>query len=215
MGTVLRRLLVTFCMTSMVFSVFSVLISSPPAADASNFGSAPCESLIWDNRDTGWDACVSIADNYLHQWCEDGVFGNQVPGMWTAFNDAMTYLGSATLIVSQHVCPVTSSRDVVAKDADYGAIGYTSWVKCVVSDGVGGSHPNRRCNHQEIRFNGNSSVSQYFDTYSERRTLACHEIGHSVGLRHGSVNASCMDNSSTLTSVHDDAHVDAKYTSGS
>jgi hypothetical protein len=91
-------------------------------------------------------------------------------------------------------------------DSDYGDNGLNGWNAC--SGPTSGSHPNQRCGVQWVRINTRYSPPA--------NRIVCHEVGHSVGLRHTSTQASCLKstadggNSSTLTS-HDTGHINATY----
>lgn len=66
-----------------------------------------------------------------------------------------------------------------------------------------------RCQCANLRFS-----TAYIDDAStwEERSLTCHEIGHSVGLRHRSEDG-CMDTGAapSYLSSHDSAHLNASY----
>jgi hypothetical protein len=98
--------------------------------------------------------------------------------------------------------PQTPS-DVCVFDDDYGGNGLWGWNACAGT--TSGSHPNQRCSLAWVRINLRYSPAA--------KAIACHELGHSVGLRHTSDQASCMKDpptSSRLTS-HDIAHLNSTY----
>jgi hypothetical protein len=100
-------------------------------------------------------------------------------------------------------CPY-ESYDVCAFDSDYGDNGLAGWNACWGS--TSGNHPNQVCSTQFVKFN------LYYNSLSPQ-ALACHEIGHSVGLRHSSQSSSCMKSPPTsdwLTS-HDRYHIQTSY----
>ena len=100
-------------------------------------------------------------------------------------------------------CP-DSSYDVCVYDANYGDNGLRGWNACAGT--TTGQHQAQVCSLAWVRFN---------TTYSSNKTnLACHELGHSVGLRHESHAASCMQTplSGTLTlNAHDKDQINFTY----
>ena len=113
---------------------------------------------------------------------------------------------NAYSLVNDSAC-YTANR-ICTFDYDYGNNGFFGWTACV-SGTSSGTNPNRTCGRQFVRFNLNYSPPSV-------SRLVCHELGHTVGLRHGDETNSCMfdpitgSTSSTLTS-HDRAHIDGRY----
>lgn len=209
-----RRLLLSARSSAVVVAVAAAIVAAHLVtalpAYASNFGSTACGGSPRN--------CVSLADNALHEWCEEGTLGNQIPGIYTTFVESMDDYDEYTDLTTSHVCPITSNRDVIVTDAEYGPNnGIVAWVECLPTSATSGSHPNLRCDQQKLRFNSYSAYSNYYDSYSNRLSISCHEIGHTVGLRHtnSADTDSCMDNfsesRSTLTSLHDDSHINGNY----
>lgn len=82
-------------------------------------------------------------------------------------------------------------HDARAFDYAYGDTGYWGATYCPSTSTQGGSDPARWCYPQYIRFN--LTYSHKLDSAQERRAIACHELGHTVGLRHHhSQGVSCM-----------------------
>lgn len=66
-----------------------------------------------------------------------------------------------------------------------------AWVSCPPEAQKSGSHPNMVCRGQRLRVNL-PHISNY--TVKQRRSMACHELGHTVSLRHVAINdaETCM-----------------------
>jgi hypothetical protein len=96
---------------------------------------------------------------------------------------------------------VTVLTDVIAFSGDYGDNGAAGWVYCP-SDAPQGINrfEHRWCRHQELHLNYNARYGLFFDDEASRGHIACHELGHTLGLRHwgnppetdGPVGATCM-----------------------
>lgn len=102
-------------------------------------------------------------------------------------------------------CP-DEDWDVCVFDSDYGDNGFNGWNQC--AGDTSGAHPNRRCSLGFVKIN------LYFSPPAKR--IACHELGHSIGLRHSGNDASCMKTtqdggSSARLANHDVGHVDDEY----
>lgn len=106
-------------------------------------------------------------------------------------------------------------HDVFATSADYGNNGLYGWVDCPASATTTGSNPNRTCYGQTLYLNQYSGYAFAFDTENERRFQACHELGHTVGLRHPTSSyTTCMNTgalSTTSLHSHDINHINSHY----
>ena len=93
--------------------------------------------------------------------------------------DAPTEL---TLIQQQRVTRLT---DVIVYAADWGENGAAGWVYCP-SGSPQGVNPagHRWCRQQELHFNLNSRYGIFFGDDASRDHVTCHELGHTIGLRH-------------------------------
>ena len=83
-----------------------------------------------------------------------------------------------------------------------GYVGKNINIDCETRSLGGGYHV--VCSHQHIIYNKHYTedvCSDCWDTTAERRSLACHEHGHGLGLSHTSNTFTCMR---TGTSVHED-----------
>ncbi len=170
-----------------------------PQVSATNFGSAGTGGTsgltngVWLTGDPLW----SVAKRALTAAYSTGVND----ALWDEY--APTDL---TLTVSSPSSCSDDDYDLCVFDDNYGDNGVNGWNACA---GVtGGSHPNQVCSLDWVRIN------LFYGPPPKR--IACHEIGHSVGLQHTSDQASCMKstgdggNSEVLTS-HDKAHLNAAY----
>jgi Matrixin len=86
------------------------------------------------------------------------------------------------------------NADVNTTTGFFGNTGWWAYGACSVSATFGGTDPNRWCQPQVITFNTNHP-SNWYGTSTGRGTVACHELGHTLGLRHSLTSrASCMRN---------------------
>lgn len=125
------------------------------------------------------------------------------------YNRVTTIYNSTDLVATAGTndSSCATSNRVCTFDSNYGNNNLYGWAAC--HSGFSGTNPTRTCSHQWVRFNLAYTPPSY-------QRLACHELGHTVGLRHGSQTGSCMysditvSTSSALT-THDIAHIDARY----
>jgi hypothetical protein len=200
------RRVITLLLVIILVGVIDAAMQTTPAA--ANFGSTICSG---DPR-----TCVNIADNPYHTWYPEGAFGNQIPGMDVSFQRSMDDYEFYTPL--DMVKTQSASLDVLVTDYYYPTIGLLGWVECLPDSDTSGIHPYRRCDRQKLRLNSRY-VATYFNTDARRRRMACHEIGHTVGLRHrnSSTQRGCMEDPFDpndfvpLTTTHDDDHLNGYY----
>lgn len=178
-----------------------LLAVAVPRVIASNWGSQ-CGTV------NGVDTCVSLANNGGHLVIFYSVEANQRNAtLWSMANN----YNPTDMTVQETTYGGTA--DVGVYDYTYGANGIWGWVHCPPNNtGVGGAHPNRWCRGQTLKYN--LSYPGAFDTDFERRYMACHEMGHTVGLRHSGNTASCMYANvatSNYLDAHDNSHINAQY----
>lgn len=111
----------------------------------------------------------------------------------------------ASVGANTNSCP-TSDR-ICVFDHDYGNNNLYGWTAC--HSGSAGSNPSRTCAHQWVRLN-------LFYTPPSSSRLVCHELGHTVGLRHGGETNSCVyspiaDSTTTSLTTQDVNHINAHY----
>jgi hypothetical protein len=176
------------------------LVLLAPSVSGSNFGSSNC----------GPDPVLSncIANNYTH-----GVyFANLETAQASATDLSLTYDYNPTDLLAFQETSV-GVADAKAFDYAYGMNGWWGWVICPSSSAKGGSNPNVWCKPQELRYNLTYRTVAFSDPL-KRAYMACHELGHTVGLRDSGDDDSCMFDDEVTSGVltsHDVGHIDAKY----
>ncbi len=184
----------------------AVVPSAEAAPTTNTFGSTKC---VGSPRN-----CVNIADNALHTWYWEGKFGNQIPGIAAAMQAAVNDYEVKTDLTTAKSAR-SKTLDVQVTDYNYGLTGILGWVECRPGSKTNGKDPNRTCDRQKLRLNG--SYPQQFNTAAKRLSLSCHELGHTVGLRHTADVTSCMRSPfddarfSTTLSVTDIRNINAYY----
>lgn len=155
------------------------------------------------------------ADNSDHYYARVSLTANGV----TAANWGITELDLSTDIDTYNDGTCKSGTDICFYDANYET---TPWVKSVAwwQNHSGLAHCNRavglfglgnRCDRWYVLFN--TADMSGFDT-SLLRSLGCHEVGHTVGLKHTGDTDSCMQTpltSTTRLSQHDRNHINLRY----
>ena len=168
-----------------------------PAASASNFGSfgsigtSGLNSGVWLTTNSTWTV-AKIALTATYSAGVDSAVANQYdPTDLAAYSSTVTQCGSV-------------SYDVCVFDINAGDNGVNGWNAC--SGPIFGSHPSQRCQIQWVRIN------QFYSPSPSR--IACHELAHTVGLKHTTDDNSCVYTinlpSGSLT-THDKAHINANY----
>lgn len=176
--------------------VVGLLVASAIPALGNNFGSAGTPGIgvndngVWLTNNANWN----VGRRALAQFFSSGVTA--------AVNQEFDPTDLAANIDTPSGCP-DSTYDVCAFDSDYGN---TEWVgvnQCAGS--TSGSHPNQECSLAFVKYNTRYSVNS-------AKSLACEELGHSVGLRHRFTDPdSCMSQIGEDLIPHDKGHIDDTY----
>lgn len=187
-----------------LFAGVALLPIVATSAFAGNFGSIGSPGVggtnngVWLTPNADWYvASVSLTPEYAAQ-----VF-NTLHADYTVTDLAVF---GPTAVTS---CTGSSGWELCVFDSDYGDNNLYGWNACAGS--VNGAHPNQKCTMAWVRLNLHFPLDN-----NMRRSNACHEIGHSVGLRHPAPNTnvtSCMVVEIWNLSLtgHDRNHLNAAY----
>jgi len=191
---------IAVALASIQAAALEVGAHSPP-----NFGSN------WDN------ICDTTQASQCDGWAAgmDVAFYSLTDRLNRATRDAITTDYNPTDLFL--FCCVASGDDIGVFDAAYGTTGNArAWTSCAPGATYGGSEAlhTRSCTPHDIRYN--LSYGAFYDTDGEAFAIACHEVGHTVGLRHNQTDqgATCMLEPPGLVKVlddHDVNHINANY----
>lgn len=181
-----------------VVSLLVLQVGLVPAM-ATNFGSAGTAGS------SGTTNGVWLTNNYFWNVGRRNLTATYSTGVYQAVEEEYEPSDMDGAALTPDSCP-DSGYDVCVYDYNYGDNGLNGWNACAGT--TSGSHPTQRCSLDYVRIN------TYYSPPAKR--IACHELGHSVGLRHTSDSASCLKRtadggtSSDLTS-HDRTHLNNTY----
>ncbi|KRE60147.1 matrixin family metalloprotease [Nostocoides sp. Soil756] len=124
-----------------------------------------------------------------------------------------TYNYDSTDVNTGYDSTLDPTTDVIVRNQDYTTYCGFSWhpgstVGLTTCDSLSGGF---KCESHTVRFD-----ISYFNAanQSQERGLACHEIGHSLGLTHRDAETGCMETYLTYPTYltdHDEAHLNANY----
>lgn len=181
----------------------------------------PISSFLPCDRPVDPPRCVSVGNDPRHFVYIDA----SVPrGLAAAIRQTMAEDYEPTHLRMHVQSRITSATDVIVFAGDYGENGAAGWVFCPTDAPRGvNAQGDRWCQRQELHFNLNPRYAAYFADRGSRDYMACHELGHTIGLRHwgnppqteGPAAATCMtpDNPDGPADLHpnDSRHIDQYY----
>lgn len=181
-------------------TTFACVIVVLPS-QATNFGSQGSTGT------SGTTSGVFVANNNVHNVAERNLTATYSDGLTSTIDYDYNDYPAALWTNSWEAPSCTSAHDVCAYDSSYGNNGLNGWNACAASNATG-SHPDMVCTQNVMKIN---------ETYAPPAwRIACHELGHTTGLRHTSDSGSCMKTTSSggtskvLTS-HDRDHLENEY----
>lgn len=182
---------------SVMLAVVLVVLGSA-AASADHHGEPGIGSFLNCNRPVDPPRCTSVGNDSVHY-----VFIHpSVPARiaW-AVRRSMREDYNPTHLVMREQSQITRKTDVIVTAANYGQNGAAGWVWCPTHAPQGtNSHGDRWCRRQQLHFNLNPRYAVFFADAASRDYMACHELGHTIGLHHwgnppispGPARATCM-----------------------
>ena len=200
--------------------VAALLVTQVVGSALAHHGGRPIGSFSRCDRPVTPPRCSSVGNNVIHHVLFDETLTD---GLASSLRDTMAedYDAPTKLILIEDERQ-TATTDVIAFSEDYGENGAAGWVACPADSPQGiNASGHRWCQAQELFFNLNPRYSIFFDDDGSRDHVACHELGHTLGLRHwgnppesaGPVAATCMNSNTPNgpTTLHqiDIDHIDA------
>jgi hypothetical protein len=183
--------------------------------------SPPISSLLPCDRPVDPPRCVSVGNDSRHFVFIDASVPSELAA---AIQRTMARDYAPTHLLMRVQSNITAATDVIVYAADHGENGAAGWVFCPADARQGtNAQGDRWCQHQELHFNLNPRYAAYFADRASRDYMACHELGHTIGLRHwgnppqteGPAAATCMtpDNPDGPVNLHayDRRHIDQYY----
>ena len=163
--------------------LLAVALLGPTSSVATaEHGGRPIGSLLSCDRPVTPPRCVSVGDDSRHRVYIDA----SVPAdLADSIRQAMRDVYDPTNLVLIEQTELTDRTDVIVYASDHGQNGAAGWTYCPPDAPQGtNAHGHRWCRQQELHFNLNARYAVFFADDGSRDHLACHELGHTLGLRH-------------------------------
>lgn len=168
------------CFAAILLSLVLLAAWAGPAVAA--HGGSPVGSLLSCDRPVNPPRCVSVGNDRFHYVYIDA---SVPPALAESVRHAIAEYDATTVLVVVEQGRVTPVTDVIVYAGDQGVNGAAGWVNCPQDARQGSNRLGHRwCQGQELHFNLNARYAAYFADEASRDYMACHELGHTVGLRH-------------------------------
>ena len=202
--------------------IVALLLVQSSGVALGHHGGRPISSFLGCNRPgIVPPRCTSVANDLRHSVYFDNTLTDVLAG---ALRRSLADDYDPTDLVAFERTELSADTDVIAYSQDYGDNGAAAWVYCP-SDAPQGTNADRDrwCRMQEMHFNLNPRYTAFLGDDGSRDHVACHELGHTVGLLHwgnppssdGPTGATCMnaDTPNGPTGLHpnDVDHINAYH----
>ncbi|HEX5579036.1 MAG TPA: hypothetical protein VFY43_05150 [Candidatus Limnocylindria bacterium] len=207
--------------TSVLLALAAGLLALPAVAVAEHRGGRSIGSLLPCDEPVNPPRCTSVGNDIWHFIVIDE---SVPPALAAAVRRAARQDYDPTYLRVRVQRRITSATDVIVYAADHGENGAAGWVYCPPDAPRGHTaQGDRWCQQQELHFNLNPRYGAFFADRASRDSIACHELGHTVGLLHwgnppstnGPAVPTCMtpDNPNGPTDLHaiDREHISLYY----
>lgn len=194
----MRRRTAIVLVLALLVTMFGV---ASPRIAIGDHGGREIGALFNCDRPVTPPRCTSVGDDLTHHVLFDA---SLTDGLAESLRQAMAEAYDApTKLTLVEQSSLTDKTDAIAFSDDYGENGAAGWVYCPL-DAPQGVNPtgDRWCRQQEIHFNINPRYGAFFADDASRDHVTCHELGHTLGLRHWGnppqtrgteVGATCMN----------------------
>jgi hypothetical protein len=167
---------------SSVLLLLALLAVGPSGASAEHHGNLGIGSFIDCNRPVVPPRCTSVGNNSIHYVYIHPSVPDRIA---LALRRTMRQDYGPTHLVMREQAEITPRTDVIVRADDYGQNGAAGWVWCPPSAPQGtNEHGDRWCRRQRLFFNLNPRYAVFFGDRASRAYMACHELGHTIGLHH-------------------------------